>query len=51
MSSSMIVILACAVIALVIGVVLASRDGGPRVTTIERKTKRAEDEGEEEDRS
>ena len=43
MSSAMIVILACSVIALVIGVVLASRQGGPRVTTIE--TKREKDEG------
>ena len=50
MSSTMIVILSCAVIALVIGVALASRSGGPRVTTIERKTERAEGE-EEEDRS
>ena len=38
------------VVALVIAVVLASRSGGPRVTTIEHKTERAEDE-EEEDRS
>ena len=50
MSAPMIVILACGVIALVIGVVLAAREGGPRVTTIERTTERAEGE-EEEDRT
>ena len=49
MSSWIIIILLLAGVALVIAVILAARDDRPRVTTIERKTERAEGQ-EEEDR-
>lgn len=44
MSTTMIVILVLAVVALLIGV-LAARGGGPRITTIETKHKRKDDGG------
>ena len=44
----MIIILSLAVIALVIGVILAAGNDRPRITTIETKRKR-EDEGEDDD--
>ena len=50
LSLTHILIIVVAICAAAIAVLLASRSGGPRVTTIERKTERAEVE-EEEDRS
>lgn len=48
MSTSIVIILVLSAIALVIAVILAAGAGGPKVTTIERKTERAESqEGEE----
>lgn len=44
MSGAMIVLLACGVIALVIGVALAARGSGPHVTTIETKREREKDD-------
>ncbi|HEY6663178.1 MAG TPA: hypothetical protein VIZ66_09660 [Sphingomicrobium sp.] len=44
MSSTMIIILSLAVIALVIGVILAAGNDRPRITTIETKRKREEDD-------
>ncbi|MFL6729422.1 MAG: hypothetical protein ACJ8E3_09580 [Sphingomicrobium sp.] len=48
MSSTMIIILSLAVIALLIGVILAAGGDRPRITTIETKRKR-EDEDEDDD--
>jgi len=36
MSTTIVIILLLAALALIIGVILASRDGGPRVTQIDR---------------
>lgn len=47
MSTTMIVIIALVVVALIIAVVLAAGDGRPRVTTIERKTERDKEDGDD----
>jgi hypothetical protein len=42
-STTIIIILILAALALILGVILASREGGPRVTEITRTTEREED--------
>ena len=40
MSTTIVIILLLAALALIIGVILSSRDGGPRVTQIDRTIER-----------
>jgi hypothetical protein len=47
MSTPMLIIIVCAIAALLIGVILASRGSGPRVTTIEHR--REHDDGKDGD--
>lgn len=47
MSTTILIILGLSVVALIIGVILAAGEGGPRVTTIERHRKRRDREDKE----
>ena len=44
MSTTILIILGLSVLALIIGVILAAGEGGPRVTTIETRRERVDEE-------
>jgi hypothetical protein len=47
MSTWILIILGLSVVALIIGVILAAGDGGPRVTHIDRTVRKDQSEGDE----